>query len=156
MTFAIIIDLMRCINIPLEDRKRISGKGEFEETLSEQVFEDALEFSLVVFIRSFDTSGEESNRCLNVPADTRKEKKLGIGVVKGNGLGFRENAGLIGRTNFEKMVRRWRGCHSHNLFREISNDLRNIWNHVKRDTARSREIDVHSQVVMESGVSYRC
>ena len=137
MTFAIIMDLMRCINIPLEDRKRISGKGKFEETRSEQVFEYALEFAPVVFIQSFNTSGEESNSCLNVPADTREEKKLGSGVVKGNGLGFRENTGLIGRTNFEKMIRRWRGCHSRNLFREISNDLCNIWNHLKRDTARS-------------------
>ncbi len=137
MTFAIIMDLMRRINIPLENRKRISGKGKFEETRSEQVFEYALEFAPVVFIRSVNTSGEESNRCLNVPADTREETKLGSGVVKGNGLGFRENTGLIGRTKFEKMIRRWRGCHSRNLFREISNDLLIIWNHVKRDTAWS-------------------
>ena len=91
MTFAITVDLMRCINIPLEDRKRISGKGKFEEMRSEQVLEHALEFASVVFIRSFNTSGEESNHCLNVPADTREEKKLSSGVVKGNGLGFREN-----------------------------------------------------------------
>ena len=136
MTFAIIMDLMRCINIPLEDRKRISGKGKFEETRSEQVFEQALEFASVVFIRRFNKCGEESNRCLNVPADTREEKKLGSGVVKGNALGFRENTGLIVMTKFEKMIRCWRGCHSRNLFREISNELRNIWN-VKRNTAQS-------------------
>ncbi len=88
MTLAIIMDLMRWINIPLEDRKRISRKGKFEETRSEQVFEYALEFSPVVFIQSFITSGEESNHCLNVPADMRVEKKLGSGAVKGNGLGF--------------------------------------------------------------------
>ena len=96
MTFAIIMDLMRCINIPLEDKKRISGNGKFEETHSEQVLEHALEFSPVIFIRSFNTSGEESNCCLNVPADTREEKKLGSGVVKGNGLGFRENTASSG------------------------------------------------------------
>ncbi len=149
MTFAIIMDLIRCINIPLEDRKRISRKGEFEETRSKQVFEYVLEFALVIFIRSFNTSGEKSNRCLDVPAETRKENKLGCGVVKSNGLGLRENLGFLRRANFEKIVRSWRGCHSRNSFREISNDLRNIRNHVKRDTARSCEIGVHTQVVMD-------
>jgi len=71
MTLAIIMDLMRCINIPSEDRKRISGKGEFEKTCSEQVFEYALEFAPVILIWSFNTSCEKSNHCLDVPADTR-------------------------------------------------------------------------------------
>ena len=70
MTLAIIMDLMRCINIPTEDRKRISGKGELEKTCSEQVFEYALEFALVILIRSFDTSGEESDGCLDIPSDS--------------------------------------------------------------------------------------
>ena len=74
--------------------------------------------------------------------------KLGCGVVKGNGLGLQENPCFFRRTNLEKMVRSWRGCHSRNPFREISDDLLNILNHVKRDTARRCEIDVHTEEVM--------
>ncbi len=71
MTLAIIMDSMGCINIPSEDRKRISRKGEFEKTCSEQVFEYALEFAPVILIRSFNTSGEKSSHYLDVPVDTR-------------------------------------------------------------------------------------
>ncbi len=75
MTLAIIMDLMGCINIPSEDRNKISGKGEFEKTCSEQVFEYALEFAPVILIRGFDMSGEKSNRCLEMSRQTRDRKR---------------------------------------------------------------------------------
>ena len=69
MSLAVIVGLVRCIDIPFDVCEGVGGKGEFEAACGKQVTKDTFEFSPVIFIRGFDTCGEESDGCLDIPSD---------------------------------------------------------------------------------------
>jgi len=70
VSLAVIVGLVRCIDIPFDVCEGVGGKGEFEAARGKQVTEDTFEFSPVIFIWSFDTGGEESDGCLDIPSDS--------------------------------------------------------------------------------------
>jgi hypothetical protein len=57
---AILMGLVRCINIPLYDGEGFCRKGEFEGSSAIELFEHPFKFAPVIFIKLFYPSGEKS------------------------------------------------------------------------------------------------
>ena len=98
-------------------------------------------------------SGEEGNSGLDVTANPGKEKELSSSVVESYGLVIGEELGFSDVSDLKKMVRRWRGCVTRDAFREISNDLVNVGDHVDLDGAACGEIEGHTKVFMDGATS---
>ncbi len=74
MSFAIIMCLMGCINVPAESGERVGKKCEVQFASGIEIFESFLQFAPIVFVRLFDTCGEKCNCWLNIAANTQKKK----------------------------------------------------------------------------------
>ncbi len=94
------------------------------------------------------SGGKECNSGLNLATDLQEEEELGHSMMISYSLRFGETVGVRRSTNFEQVVSCWSKCHSCNLFREVPEDFCDVRNHVKRDVARGREINVHSKIIM--------
>jgi hypothetical protein len=69
----IIMGLVRCIDVPLEDRERFGRKGEFENSSAIEIFEKTFDFAPIIFVWGFDPCGKESHRHLYAATNSREE-----------------------------------------------------------------------------------
>ncbi len=101
MSFAIIMCLMRCINVSVESGERVNKKCEMQFASGIEIFENILQFSPIVFVRLFDTCGEKCNRWLIILANTQKKQQLGSCVMEGTGLLLRKERRLVQWANIK-------------------------------------------------------
>ena len=73
MSFAIVMCLMGCINVPVESGERVGRKCEVQFASGIEIFEKFLQFSSIVFIRLFDTCGEKIDRRLKTTSNPQKK-----------------------------------------------------------------------------------
>ncbi len=118
MSFAIIMCLMGCINVPVESGERVGKKCEAHLASEIEIFEKFLQFAPIVFVRLFDTWGEKSDRRLNITSNTRKKQQLSSSVMEGTGLLLRKKRCLVWGADIKQVISGRRGRHPRNFFRE--------------------------------------
>ncbi len=119
MSFAIVMCLMGCINVPVESGERVGRKCEVQFASGIEIFEKFLQFAPIVFVRLFDTCGEKcDDRWLNITSNRQKKQQLSSCVIEGTCLLLRKERSLVWGADIKQVISSRHGRHPRNFLRE--------------------------------------